>query len=261
MDREKEKRLWAAFQHCSSSHKQNSRKKYTHTNTYTLRKKKKKISYYPNPCCTLGLCMCFLEYVCVCVWALLCLQDAQRRTGSLKSFGYKVKRARREMETKRREQKRESEREKREEEKKKKRNKTQQHPQREGRLSKVWPTVTLSVWCWQSPLHTHFPGGNRGEVEKVFNLTRMWHLPSRSFISSLPFYKQNLRVQNNSFHDSPPWLRFHSRFMWTRPPAPPCRRLLPSLVSAQLFHLQMYYPSQHHCQVIFFTRSTFFFSF
>lgn len=28
---------------------------------------------------------------------------------------------------------------------KKKRNKTQQHPQREGRLSKVWPTVTLSV--------------------------------------------------------------------------------------------------------------------
>jgi len=26
-----------------------------------------------------------------------------------------------------------------------KRNKTQQHPQREGRLSKVWPTVTLSV--------------------------------------------------------------------------------------------------------------------
>lgn len=48
------------------------------------------------------------------------------------------------METKRREQKRESEREKREEEKKKG-NKTQQHPQREGRLSKVWPTVTLSV--------------------------------------------------------------------------------------------------------------------
>lgn len=119
MDREKEKRLWAAFQHCSSSHKQNSRKKiYTHKHIHTS-KKKKKISYYPNPCCTLGLCMCFLEYVCVCVWALLCLQDAQRRTGSLKSFGYKVKRARREMETKRREQKRESEREKREEEKKK----------------------------------------------------------------------------------------------------------------------------------------------
>lgn len=120
MDREKEKRLWAAFQHCSSSHKQNSRKKiYTHKHIHTS-EKKKKISYYPNPCCTLGLCMCFLEYVCVCVWALLCLQDAQRRTGSLKSFGYKVKRARREMETKRREQKRESEREKREEEKKKK---------------------------------------------------------------------------------------------------------------------------------------------
>lgn len=29
--------------------------------------------------------------------------------------------------------------------KKKKRNKTQQHPQREGRLSKVWPTVTFCV--------------------------------------------------------------------------------------------------------------------
>lgn len=39
------------------------------------------------------------------MWALLCLQDAQRRTGSLKSFGYKVK------ETKRREQLGEGERE------------------------------------------------------------------------------------------------------------------------------------------------------
>lgn len=33
----------------------------THTHTYTH-----KISYYPNPCCTLGLCMCFLR-VCVCM--------------------------------------------------------------------------------------------------------------------------------------------------------------------------------------------------
>lgn len=44
------------------------------------------------------------------MWALLCLQDAQRRTGSLKSFGYKVKRAKREMETKRREQERQRDR-------------------------------------------------------------------------------------------------------------------------------------------------------
>lgn len=44
------------------------------------------------------------------MWALLCLQDAQRRTGSLKSFGYKVKRAKREMETKRRERAGEKER-------------------------------------------------------------------------------------------------------------------------------------------------------
>uniref|UniRef100_A0A8D3BEV7 Uncharacterized protein n=1 Tax=Scophthalmus maximus TaxID=52904 RepID=A0A8D3BEV7_SCOMX len=59
------------------------KKIYTHSHTH---------SYYPNPCCTLGLRMCFSEYVCVCVWALL---------------------SRREMETKRRE--RENGREKKKE--------------------------------------------------------------------------------------------------------------------------------------------------
>lgn len=148
---------------------------YSTKNTYSHRHTN---SYYPNPCCTLGLCMCFLEYVCVCVWALLCLQDAQRRTGSLKSFGYKVKRGKASSGDK--ERGREIERGKR--------NKTQQHPQREGRLSKVWPTFTLSVWCWQSPLHTHFPGG-----EQVFTLTQMWHLSSWSILllsPPRPFSKQ-----------------------------------------------------------------------
>lgn len=100
--REKEKLLRAAVQRCSGLPTSNTRKKkiyiYVLTNTHTH-----KISYYPNPCCTSGLWMCFVGYVCACVWALLCLQDAQRRTGSLKSFGYKVKGAGREMKTKRRE--------------------------------------------------------------------------------------------------------------------------------------------------------------
>lgn len=56
-------------------------------------------------------CVCPCLYVCVCrcvcVWVLRCLQDAQRRTSSLKSFGYnKVKRAMQVKETERERQKR-----------------------------------------------------------------------------------------------------------------------------------------------------------
>lgn len=105
MEGENEKLLWAAFQHCSSLPTSNTPEKniYSQTHTYTQKQ------LLPKSLLYVGSVYVFIR-VCVCVWALLCLQDAQRRTGSLKSFGYKVKRARRAMETKRREQERERDR-------------------------------------------------------------------------------------------------------------------------------------------------------
>lgn len=122
----------------------------THTHTYTH-----KISYYPNPCCTLGLCMCFLR-VCVCMCVGSAVPPGCPETNwQLEKLWLQGKASKARDGDK---EERESRREREIESGGKKRNKTQQHPQREGRLSKVWPTVTLSVWCWQSPLHAHFPG-------------------------------------------------------------------------------------------------------
>lgn len=72
-----------------SSHKQKKHEK-------TLGKK----TYYCCACVCPSLCVCIC--VCVFVWVLQCLQDAQRRTSSLKSLGYnKVKRERQGKETER----------------------------------------------------------------------------------------------------------------------------------------------------------------
>lgn len=135
----------------------------THTRAHT------KISYYPNPCCTLGLWMRFLEHVCVCVWALLCLQDAQRRTGSLKSFGYKVKRARRETETKRREQERERDRRERKEQDTTTYTKGGQAQQSVANSHFIFVMLTVPS---SYPLSGGGGERNRGEGEKVFTLTR-----------------------------------------------------------------------------------------
>lgn len=130
----------------------------------------------------LGLCMCFLEYVCVCVWALLCLQDAQRRTGSLKSFGYKVKRARREMETKRREQERERDRRERKEQDTTTYTKGGQTQQSVANSHFIFVMLTV-------PSSYPLSGGvNRGEGEKVFTLTHTFHRTPPH-----PFSKQHLR--------------------------------------------------------------------
>lgn len=157
--------------------------------------------------------MCFLEYVCVCVWALLCLQDAQRRTGSLKSFGYKVKRARREMETKRREQERERDR--------REKKGTRHNNIHKGRAgSAKCGQQSLYLCDADSPLFIPtFRGGNRGEGEKVFTLTRMWHLSSQSFLFN--FFPPLTLLLNNTLEwrtilllpPPPPQLCLHSRFM------------------------------------------------
>lgn len=205
----------------------------THTHTYTH-----KISYYPNPCCTLGLCMCFLR-VCVCMCVGSAVPPGCPETNwQFEKLWLQGKASKTRDGDK---EERESRREREIESGGKKRNKTQQHPQREGRLSKVWPTVTLSVWCWQSPLHAHFPGEKpRRGRESLHSDTDVApfvaiFLSFFWFLSSTPLYffssKQYLRVENNSsFNPPPPSFQLNSRFMWTRPRAPPHCPLFPVLL-------------------------------
>lgn len=138
--------------------------------------------------------MCFSGYVCVCVWALLCLQDAQRWTGSLKRFGYKVKRAGQEMETKRREREREGR-------ERKATGHNNKHKRRAG-----------SAKCGQQSLYLCDADSPKGELEKVFTLTRTFRrtpfgVPSPPLHT---FFEQYLRVENNSSLNSPPTPRLVS---------------------------------------------------
>lgn len=177
----------------SSTYKQYSTKNIymcspTHTHTH-------KISYYPNPCCTSGLCMCFLGYVCVCVWALRCLQDAQRRTGSLKSFGYKVKR----------ERARDGDKEGRDGRERKATRHNNIHKSRAG-AAKCGQQSLYLCDADSPPPHTHFLRGMKlkGEGENVFTLTRTFHRTPFSIPPSPPprafffFFEQYLRVENIS---------------------------------------------------------------
>lgn len=174
----------------------------------------------------------------MCVWALWRLQDAQRWTGSLKSFGYKVKWAKREMETKRREQERERERKGEERE--------QDNNIHKGRAESAKCGQQSLLLCdADSPVFMptfQKEGWGGGRPENVYTQTQTWHFSS-VFTLVCTWHssssKQYLKSGNQFvFFNTPSHsilTKRHSRFMWTRPRAPPHS---PALVIFSVLQLQ-----------------------
>lgn len=145
--------------------------------------------------------------VYVCVWALQSLQDAQSRTGSLKSFGYnKVKWARKE--TKREGEKKEQD----------------TTSTKGGQAQQSVANSHLSMWYWQSPLQPNFPGGKEDTRKKCIclhfdmDVTSTWGLLSVYFF--LSNNTEDGRVEDSTVKSSWPLCVRRSTTQGLKPPYP-----------------------------------------
>lgn len=165
----------------------------THTHTYTH-----KISYYPNPCCTLGLCMCFLRVcVCMCVGSAVppgCPEtNWQFEKLWLQGKASKARDGDKEERESRREREIESGGKKG----------TRHNNIHKGRAgSAKCGQQSLYLCDADSPLFMPtFQGRNQGEGEKVFTLTQTWHLSLQSFslfFGSCPLPRSTFFPLNNT---------------------------------------------------------------